>query len=133
MRLRLKEDPKEWMKFTAASIVALGVLAVLLGTRHIISNAGMTSILTALTAALSICLFRPRWFRLFYRAGMIAGFRAGQVVGIILLTVFFWFVLTPLGLLLRLSGRDLLMLRKGPPAATYWKAAKSSAGFDRQF
>lgn len=133
MSLRLKEDPKEWMKFSGASIVALGVLTVLLRTRHVISNAGMTSILTSLTAALFICLFRPRSFRLFYRAGMIVGFRAGQVVGIILLTIFFWFVLTPLGLLLRLSGRDLLMLRRRPPAATYWRAAKSSADFDRQF
>jgi len=132
MSLRLKEDPKEWMKFTGASIVALGVLTVLLRTRHVISHVGMTSILTSLTAALFICLFRPRWFRLFYRVGMIAGSRAGQVVGIILLTLFFWFVLTPLGVLLRLSGRDLLMLRKGP-VATYWSTAKSSTGFDRQF
>src|SRR5689334_15924388 len=131
MSLRLKEDPKEWMKFTGASIVALSVLTVLLRKRHIISQAAMTSILMSLIAALCICLFRPRWFRLFYRVGMIAGFRVGQVVGIILLTVVFWCVLTPLGALLRLCGKDLLMIKKGPTSETYWRTAKSSADFDR--
>ena len=67
---------------------------------HVFGQLFLGFSLFVLIAAL-IC---PRWFRGFYRAGMTVSFHFGQVVGKVLLTVFFFLFLTPLGLLLRLMG-----------------------------
>jgi hypothetical protein len=83
--------------------------------------------------ALIVCAVRPGWFRGFYRGGMTVSFHIGQVIGRILLTVFFLIVVTPLGLLLRLSGKDLLQLKRPTGANSYWRAAKTGNQFDRMF
>ena len=133
MSLKLKEDPKEWMKFTAAMSVALGALTVLLWKRQIVSQTVLTFAMLLASAALSICLVRPKWFRRVYRVGMTVSFHIGQVVGKFVLAVFFWLVLTPMGLLLRLWGKDLLTLRRRTTSTTYWRSARISDQFDRQF
>src|SRR5256885_17217061 len=82
---------------------------------------------------LIVCALRPRLFRGFYRAGMTISFYIGQVMGRILLTVFFILVVTPLGLLLRLAGKDLLQLKRPPGAGSYWRPAKTSNQVDCLF
>jgi hypothetical protein len=54
-------------------------------------------------------------------------------MGKVLLTIFFLLVVTPLGLLLRLLGKDLLRLKRRRDVATHWQPAKSNHQFDRQF
>jgi uncharacterized membrane protein len=133
MSLKLKEDPQEWMKFTAASAVSVGALTVLLWKRQIVSQTVLTFAMLLASAVLSICLVRPRWFRRAYRVGMTVSFHIGQVVGKIVLAVFFWLVLTPMSLLLRLCGKDLLAMRRRTESTTYWQPARISDQFDRQF
>jgi len=133
MSLKLKEDPKEWMKFTAALAVAAGALTVLLWKRQIVSRTVLTLVLLLASAALSIGLVRPKWFRRVYRVGMTVSFQIGQGVGKIVLVIFFWLVLTPIGLLLRLWGKDLLSIKRRTATSTYWQPARSSDQFDRQF
>ncbi len=133
MSLKLKEDPREWMKFTAAIAVSVGALTVLLWKRQIVSQTVLTFAMLLASAALSICLVRPGWFRRAYRVGMTVSFHLGQVVGKIVLAVFFWLVLTPMGLLLRLWGKDLLAMRRRTESTTYWQPARISDQFDRQF
>ena len=132
MSLKLKEDPKEWLKFTTALGVAVGALTVLLWTRQILSQTVLTCVLLLASATLLICWVRPKWFRPVYRVGMTVSFHIGQVIGRILLAIFFCLVLTPMGLLLRLWGKDLLVLRR-KTATTYWHSSRTSDRFDRQF
>ena len=42
-------------------------------------------------------------------------------------------IVTPLGLVLRVMGKDLLKLKRNPAATTYWQLARTSEQFDRQF
>jgi hypothetical protein len=133
MSLNLKESPKEWMKFTAAMAVALGGMTVLLWARGAISQYLLTAALALLSVGLLVCLLRPGWFRGFYRLGMTGGFHLGRLVGTILLAIFFCLVLAPLGLFLRILGKDLLVLKKAPSTTTYWRPAKVDNEFDRQF
>jgi hypothetical protein len=63
---------------------------------------------------------------------MTVSFHIGQVVGKVLLTVFFFLFLTPLGLLLRLMDKDMLQLRRSP-AKTWWQPARNNRDFDRMF
>jgi hypothetical protein len=49
------------------------------------------------------------------------------------LLFFFGFILTPVGLALRLAGKDALQLRPPRGAATFWQPAKDYGPLDRLF
>jgi hypothetical protein len=76
---------------------------------------------------------RPAWFRSFYRLGMTVSYHMGLVFGKVLLTVFFFVMVMPLGLLLRLLGKDLLELKRHPADKTWWRPARNNREFDRMF
>ena len=133
MRLKLKENPREWQKFTASATVAFGLIAAALWKRHVLTQAAFYVVAGLLVSALLTCLVRPRWFRRIYRIGMTFGFAIGQVMGQVLLTLLFLLVLMPFALLLRLLGKQKLELRQDAHATTYWKIAKSNDHFDREF
>jgi hypothetical protein len=133
MRLKLREDPWEWRKFTGAALVALWMVAGLMWYRgrlplRSVQAAGILSLVIAAAA-----IFRPRWLRGFYRLAMTLGFYLGQGVGRLLLAFVFILVVVPLGLILRWSGKDLLRLQRGPEGSSYWHAARARSRFDRQF
>jgi len=132
VKLKLKEEPKEWLKFTAVMAALAVLLSVLLCRRKVIGVEALSGIAIAVVLALCVCALRPRWFRGFYRAGMTASFRVGQALGWVWLTLLFLLVLTPLGLLLRAFGKDLLAMKRRE-ADTYWRPARPPGGFDRQF
>jgi hypothetical protein len=133
MRLKLKENPREWQKFTLATMAALSLASFLLYRRHGIGSSTFSVVLNVAGLALVTCGLWPRWYRWFYRAGMTAGFHVGQVMGRILLTCLFFVVVTPLGLLLRLSGKDLLGVKKDPHAKSYWRPTRPNPHYDRPF
>lgn len=114
-------------------VLVLAVLAVMLNRRRLIGRQTLHVIGVCLVLVLTACSAFPRWFRGFYRAGMTVSFHVGQVIGRVLLTLFFLLALTPLGLLLRLCGKDLLKTKPNRSATTYWHPAKTSTQFDRQF
>jgi len=133
MQPKLKENPQEWQKFTLVMTLALGLLDVICLRRRWISVSvfiGWDLILLGLVCA---CWFRPGWFRGLYRGGMTISFHIGQFLGRIMLTLFFFLVLTPLGLALRLAGKDLLALKKDARATTYWHSAKKPGDLERMF
>jgi len=130
---KLKENPKEWWKFTAVVALALAIVSALLQRRRVISREMLFAIIGLLALVLLCCALRPKWFRGFYRAGMTISFHVGQATGVVLLTFFFLVVLTPIGLGLRLLGKDLLRLKRPPGAQTYWLPARTTHQFDRQF
>jgi hypothetical protein len=49
------------------------------------------------------------------------------------LILFFILILTPLGLILRLAGKDPLQLKRPPDAGTCWHQARESSSLDRLF
>jgi hypothetical protein len=73
-----------------------------------------------------------------YIAWMSLAFVMGFVISHILLTLFFYFVITPIGLIARLVGKDFLRLKLDRNANSYWiprqdKSPKSPADYERQF
>lgn len=69
--------------------------------------AGIATLRPVLLAGLNL-----QWTRL--------GLLLGRVVGPLALGLLFFGVLTPLSALMRLSGRDLLHLKRDREASTYW-------------
>jgi hypothetical protein len=133
MRLKLKENPREWQKFTLAMMTAFCLAGYLLYRRTVISLPSFWLIVSLALVTVGVCGFVPRWFRPIYRLGMTLSFRVGQVMGRILLTVVFFLVLTPLGLLMRLFGKDLLGTHNPAPTDSYWQAARPNSSFERPF
>ncbi len=131
--LRLSEKPLEWIKFTAVIGVALNGVLGMLWWKGLLPAAVCLGAAGVAVLAVVVAAIRPHSFRGFYRGGMNVSFQIGQVMGKVLLTVFFFAIVTPMGLMLRLLGKDLLRLRKKPELTTYWQKAKSSREFDRMF
>jgi len=131
--LRLKEKPIEWIKFTAVMGLVLNIVLWLLWWKgRLPLPVPITAICVALTA-LILSLIRPSWFRGFYRGGMTVSFHIGQTIGKVLLTLFFFLVVTPMGLLLRVLGKDLLQLKRNRADKSWWQPAKNEREFDRMF
>ena len=67
---------------------------------------------------------------------MILAFPIGWVVSRLLLAILFYGVVTPMGLVLRLGGRDPLRLARPAARTTYWMAKPGPAdlrSYFRQF
>jgi hypothetical protein len=77
--------------------------------------------------------WRPAWVRPVHAGSVALSVWMGKYVGGVGLTVFFFVVLTPLGLVLRLFGHDPLSLRKRKGAASYWQPARKPGPLDRMF
>ena len=131
--LRLKEKPLEWIKFTAVMGLALNGVLFLLWRKGVVPGVLCWVAVGVALAAIVVAMIRPHWFRGFYRGGMTLSFQVGQIIGKVILTLFFFTIVTPMGLLLRLMGKDLLQLKRTPEKKTYWQKAKNNREFDRMF
>jgi hypothetical protein len=133
MKLNYKEDPKEWRKSTLLTALGLAIISSLLRwRRHLPVNAWGTVL--AVLAVVAVCaVLQPRWFRGWYRLSLWLGFYSSQFIGRCVLILFFIFIITPLGLMLRLAGKDPLQLTRPNKPATYWRPAKACSPLDRLF
>jgi hypothetical protein len=133
MKLIYKEDPREWRKSALLAALGLAILSSFLcWRRHLPINCW--SVLAELILLMVIVAgLRPRWFRGWYRFSLWLGFHSSQFTGRCVLLLFFIFIVTPLGCLLRLGGKDLLRLKRSRDARTYWHLSKDSGPMDRLF
>ncbi len=133
MKLRLKEDPREWRKFGLSSSLVLALLVGLLWWRGKVSSAEAVPALSWLALVALLAGVRPGWFRTPYRVGMRVSHFLGRIVSPLILGLVFFLVVTPLGLVMRLLGKDLLRLRRNPTSATYWQPARSHGDLTKMF
>jgi hypothetical protein len=133
LKLRLKEDPREWRKTVLLTVLGLAVLSSLLRWRHVLQQRSWLFVLAALAVVALLAVVQPRWFRGFYRVSVRVGFWLSQVVARVVLAILFFLVLAPLGFLFRLLGKDALRLKPSREATTYWVKAKENSPLDRLF
>ena len=133
MRLRFSEKPAEWRTFAWSSAGAATLFSALLAWRGRVGPIVPAVVATIAVVVAVTAAIRPRWFRGFYRAGRTVGHWIGRIVGTVLLTVLWLVVLAPLGIAMRLAGKDPLRLRRDPNATTYWRPARPPGSFDRMF
>ena len=133
MKLNLKDEPKEWRKSALLAALGLAVLSSILRWRQMLPN-------PVWLAGLAVCglvaigaWLHPRWFGGYHRISMRVGFALSQFVGRVALALFFIFILTPVGLGLRLAGKDPLQLKRPRDAKTCWHQAKAGSPLDRLF
>src|ERR1035441_4769490 len=133
MKLIYKEDPREWRKSALLAALGLAILSSFLcWRRHLPINCW--SVLAELILLIIIvAALRPRWFRGWYRFSLWLGFHSSQFTGRCVLLLIFIFIITPLGWVLRLRGKDLLQLKRPREAKTFWHSSKDGSPMDRLF
>jgi len=92
----------------------------------------------AVGAALGACRIVPPLFRLIYRFWVGFSIVLGYFVSRILLTIIFFIVLLPTGIIMRVLGKDPMERRRDPDATTYWKQKEPEADtsierYEKQF
>jgi hypothetical protein len=87
----------------------------------------------AAAAVFALGLARPAWVRPLYVGMMVAAFPIGFVVSHLLLFSVYFAVVAPIGLAMRLAGRDPLGLRFDRSAKSYWVPRMKRNVIDRYF
>ncbi|MFH1423771.1 MAG: hypothetical protein ABIG29_02345 [Candidatus Nealsonbacteria bacterium] len=122
------QSKKEQRKFG----IGLAVILCLIGTMQLIFGGELYlyfyfgGIIVFLASLISPALLKPL-FILFSYIGTYLGFCTTKLVLILL----FYFLFTPLGFLLKMTGKDFLDLKLNKAAGTYWKKRKT-AEFDKK-
>ena len=133
VRYRLKKTPSDWKKyllsFTSMLSIVVGVLIwklfITWQTAYVAWGViGLLLIVGLLSNIVSGAV---------YRVGMAIGFQIGRVFGAVLLFLMFCFVIFPLGLFLRLIGKDLLNFQafKNLKIKSYWATSKTPGSIDQ--
>jgi hypothetical protein len=133
MKPDLKDEPKEWRKSALMTALGLALLSSLLRWRHILTDQTWLAVLVLVGMVAMGALWQPRWFRGYHRFSMKLGLAVSRFLGRLLLMLFFFLILTPVGLILRLAGKDTLQLKRRHEATTYWQPAKEYSPLDRLF
>jgi hypothetical protein len=76
--------------------------------------------LTAALAFMATAVFAPNWLRPLNRAWMRFGLMLHSIISPVMLFVLFYIVVTPVGVVARLAGKDFLRLKFDAEADTYW-------------
>lgn len=127
-------DKKEWRKFGIGIAVILAVIAtiqLIVGRELFIFFYGVSAFFLFFGLLLPI-IIKPVYI-LFSYLGLILGWIMTRVI----LSILFYIVLTPIGLILRLFRKHLLDLKIDKKAETYWIGRKSEKkrgnNFENQF
>ena len=75
----------------------------------------------------------PEFMRIVYVGMAFLTLPIGLVVSFTILAVVYYLVLTPIGLVMRLLGRDAMGKRFDPQADTYWLPHRPAASMQRYF
>jgi Saxitoxin biosynthesis operon protein SxtJ len=97
-------------------------------------HAGLASILALLALTIGpLGLARPEWMRWIYVGWMILAFPIGWMISQVMLTVMFYGLFVPIGLIFRLLGRDPLHRARRPELKSYWVPKPAPADLHRYF
>jgi hypothetical protein len=113
----LKTDAPTLRKFGLLVGGVFGLLALWFWWRHKVWWPWLAAPAVPLIALGAIF---PRALRRIYLGWMALALVMGLVVSTILLTLFFYLVVTPIGLVTRLMGKDFLTQKLEPSRISYW-------------
>jgi hypothetical protein len=124
---------KELRNFAIIALAASVFISVLL---YVLRGLEIQWIAIICAAGFIIFLSSIVWLkltRIIYLGLILVTLPIGWAVNFILLAAFYFLLLTPLGLLFRLIGRDPLHRKFDPSAKTYWLPHRQPDGLDRYF
>lgn len=122
-------------QFAMLWIVFFGAIAARQEFHH--HHHTLATVLAVLAVTLGpLGIVWPRVIRPVFVGWMVLAYPIGWVVSRIVLGTIFYGLFTPVAWVFRLMGRDVLVLKPQPQAATYWRSkpvASDQAQYLRQF
>jgi hypothetical protein len=142
IQLNVKPDRKTLAQFGLVALVAFGLIGGLIFWRkeffglHLSDGAARTTALVlwglgGLSALLG--LVKPELNRFLFVGLILVTFPIGFVLSYVIMGIIFYLIITPVGLVFRLIGRDPLAKRFDPKAATYWVPHRNAESVERYF
>jgi hypothetical protein len=125
--------PKELRNFGIIALIATAVISLVL---YLIKGLGIQWILiiTGIGFAIFLCsLTSGKLTRMIYLGLTLGTLPIGWVVSFILLAIFYFLILTPLGLIFRLIGRDPLHRNFDSKTESYWLRRSPPNTIERYF
>ena len=131
---QLSTGPKAWRQFGLLVGGVFAILGVFFWLRH---KAHYPYFLWPGLGLMILGTVLPRSLKLIYLVWMTLAVVLGFIMPHVILTLFFYLIITPVGLLARLFGKDFLGLKLDKAATSCWirrtQAPKSAADYERQF
>ena len=132
---KLKAGPGDLRQFGLVVGGVFGLLACWLWLRH---KPFYPYLLVPAVPLLGLGSVWPRSLKWVYLGWMALALLLGHVVSTLLLVLFFFLVVTPIGLLARCLGQDFLCRKWDRQAASYWLSRdlsqrKTKTDYERQF
>jgi hypothetical protein len=132
--VKWRPDARELRRFAVAMLIGFALLGLFSAWRAEGISTG-SIVLWVIGVCLAIAAFVPRLGRVAYLAVYLPTSVIGYVVSHVILALMFFFVITPLGIILRLMGKDLLQQRRQKDK-TCWipvEDTKNEDSYYRQF
>lgn len=129
--VKWRPDRGELRRFALAMLIGFGLLGLLAAWRA--NEVGTGSlVLWIVGLSLAVLALVPGLGRVTYLAVYLPTSIVGYVVSHVILTAMFFLVITPLGILLRLMGKDFLRERR-PQQKTAWLPVTEEKSEDRYY
>jgi len=135
-------DRRRLRGFGLAALVAFGALGAWVWLRHSLFGFAVTdrageitayALWAAAVACGGLAAAAPAWLRPLYLGLSLIGAPIGLVVSHVILACVYYGILTPLGLAMRLAGRDPLHRKFDRSAGTYWVRRDGAVDARRYF
>jgi hypothetical protein len=125
-----KPDRKTLGEFAEAGMFVLGMVAAPLA--YLRGEPRVAAIFWVIAVILRIVgLVRPAWLKPVFVGLTLATWPIGWFVSRVALGVLYFAVFTPIALVFRLIGRDVLKRSFDPKAKTYWESYRPNRGVER--
>lgn len=137
IKIDLRPSPTTLRQFACVSVVGVPLMAALVLRLSGDSAWDHPVLLWALGVGVVQCLLALAGLtaltRAIYVVLMVVTFPIGLVVSSVLLALVYFLVFTPIGLVFRLLGRDVLGRRLDPERASYWHERGAPRRLDSYF
>lgn len=120
MQINWKPSDKTLRQFGFGCLVMLPVLGGVLHWRFAMPLEAVWWMAGAGVLLFAAGLSRPKLLWPFYLVLTAVGFPIGWLISHLVMMVFYFGILTPIGLLFGLMGRDVLHRQRDPKADSYW-------------
>ena len=144
IEINLRPDNKTLRQFGVIAIFGFGFVAAIAHFEVLIFAMGLgaakpwvVNIFVGLAAYAGVCsLVFPKANLPIYLGLTILSYPIGFVLSYVIMGTLFFLIITPIGVVMRLAGRDPLNRKLEPDAESYWldcRPARDKASYFRQF
>ncbi len=129
----MEKTPKELKNF-GLTMALICVLFSLVGLWKNGTVTGFGLVLSFLAVVFGVlAVFAPLTLRGFEKFWLALGEKINKFVTPVILSITFYVLITPLGLLLKLMGKDILSLKIDKNRSTYWEEVDQSGSASRPY